>query len=932
LLQPAFLCLNFNTMITKQRVFLFDAYALIYRAYYAFINRPMINSKGVNTSAIYGFTATLTDILRKETPDYAAVVFDPPSPTFRHTMYNEYKANRLSTPEEIKKAVPVIKQIIEAFNIQVIEVNNYEADDVIGTLAKRAETEGYQTFMVTPDKDYMQLVSEDTYMLKPSKSAGDYEKIGVPEVKLIFGVDNPQNVVDVLALWGDTSDNIPGAPGIGEKTAKELISRYLNLENLLTHLHELKTKYKECLSTNLQQILLSERLARINTDVPVKLTFDQLKLRAWDEKRLIEIFRELEFKTLASRVLSGVKPSPVQGTLFESADQSLNQENIYMKSILTIPHNYLIIQEDPELDHLITSLLARDEFCFDTETTGLHTRVAELVGMAFSFKSHEAYYVPVPQSFDKAMALLNKFRPVFENQHIKKVGQNLKYDIQVLMNYQVKVEGELFDTMIAHYLIQPDLRHNLDYLAEVYLSYKMVPIEDLIGKKGNNQKNMREIELSVIKEYAGEDADITWQIYQRFYNELRQRSLLPLAETIEMPLIRVLAEMEYAGFKISHENLKSYSVVLISDLQNTENEIYKLAGLKFNINSPRQLGEILFRNLKIAEGAQKTKTNQYSTSEDVLVKLADKHPIINSILDYRAAKKLLNTYVEALPELIDTNTGRIHTSFDQAWVSTGRLSSRNPNLQNIPVRDERGREIRKAFCSADDQHILLSADYSQIELRLMAHFSQDSNMIDAFVKNADIHVSTAAKIYKVSDSEVTPTMRGNAKTANFGIIYGISSFGLAQRLNISRTDASSLIREYFENFPKVKEYMENSIQKAREKGFAETIMGRRRYLPDIHSANAIVRGVAERNAINTPIQGSAADIIKLAMVNIQGRLRNNYHTRMILQVHDELIFDVAIDELQLIKELVIDKMEHVMKLSVPLTVDVGIGKNWFEAH
>lgn len=924
--------LKLHTMATKQRVFLFDAYALIYRAYYAFINRPMLNSKGVNTSAIYGFTATLADILKKETPDYAAVVFDPPTPTFRHTLFSDYKSNRLATPEEIKKAVPVIKQIIEAFKITVIEVPNYEADDVIGTMAKRAETEGYQTFMVTPDKDYMQLVSENIFMLKPLKTAGDYEKIGVPEVRTFFGVENPKNVVDILALWGDASDNIPGAPGIGEKSAKELISHYLNLENLLEHLNELKTKHRECLTANLKQVLLSQKLARIDTEVPVEHTFDQLKLRSWDEKRLMEIFHKLEFKTLASRILSSAKPSPLQGTLFESEDQPSKNESTSRESILTVPHKYHVVQEGPELDSLISSLLTKNEFCFDTETTGLHTREAELVGMSFSFKSHEAFYVPVSQDFEQAKVLMNKFRPLFENQNIRKIGQNLKYDIQVLMNYQVKVEGEMFDTMIAHYLLHPDLRHNLDYLAEVYLNYKMVPIEDLIGTKGNNQKNMREIELPVIKEYAGEDADIAWQIYQRLWVELQQSGLLSLAETIEMPLIRVLAEMEYAGFKISRESLQSYAILLRSDLHNLENEIYALAGLTFNINSPKQLGEVLFKNLKITEGAQKTKTNQYATNEEVLIKLADKHQIINKILDYRAAKKLLTTYVEALPELIDPNTGRIHTSFDQAWVSTGRLSSRNPNLQNIPVRDERGKEIRKAFCAADDQHVLLSADYSQIELRLMAHLSQDPNMINAFIQNADIHVSTAAKIYKVSESEVTQAMRGNAKTANFGIIYGISSFGLAQRLSISRTDASTLIRDYFDSFPKVKEYMERSIQKAKENGFVETLMGRRRYLPDIQSANSVVRGVAERNAINAPIQGSAADIIKIAMVNIQRRLRNNYHTKMILQVHDELIFDVEINELQFIKELVIDEMENVLKLSVPLTVDIGVGKNWFEAH
>jgi DNA polymerase I len=919
-------------MNTKPRVFLFDAYALIYRAYYAFINRPMINSKGINTSAIYGFTTTLTDILKKEKPDCAAVAFDPPSLTFRHRLYSEYKANRLSTPEEIKKAVPMIKRIIEAFQIKVIEVIDYEADDVIGTLAKQAEAQGYVTYMVTPDKDYMQLVSENIFMLKPSRSGNEYERIGMPEVQKFFGVDNPSKVVDVLALWGDSSDNIPGAPGIGEKSAKELISKYNSLENLLAHIHELKAKQKESLSANLQQVLLSQDLARINTEAPTSITFEEMKVRPWNDKLLMEIFRDLEFKTLTNRLLKDIQQPPVQGSLFD-ANASQSQSGISSdRSIQSLQHEYHVVQDEPQLDDLVAKLLDRKEFCFDTETTGLQTREAELVGIAISFKEHEAFYVPIPHGLDNAMIILDKLRPVFENPSIKKVGQNLKFDIQMLMNYHVSVEGELFDTMIAHYLIQPDFRHGLDYLAEIYLNYKMVPIEDLIGKKGSHQKNMRDIEITVIKEYAGEDADISWQLYHILNNELQKKGLSTLATTIEMPLVRVLAEMEYAGFKISKESLKSYSEILKTNLQELESKVFTMAELKFNINSPRQLGEVLFEKMKIAEGAQKTKTNQYSTGEDILVKLADKHPIINVILDYRATQKLLNTYVDALPELIDNKTGRIHTSFDQAYVSTGRLSSRNPNLQNIPIRDERGREIRKAFIAADDQHILLSADYSQIELRLMAHLSGDPNMISAFSNNADIHVSTASKIYKVPESEVTSAMRSSAKTANFGIIYGISSFGLSQRLNISRTDASALIRDYFESFPQVKEYMDNAIRVAKEKGYVETIMGRRRYLPDIHSANAIVRGVAERNAINAPIQGSAADVIKLAMVNIQKNLRNAYGTVMILQVHDELIFDVAIDELDKVRKMVKSEMEHVMKLQVPLIVDIGIGKNWLDAH
>jgi DNA polymerase-1 len=919
-------------MDKKPRIFLFDAYAIIYRAYYAFINRPMINSKGINTSAIYGFTTILTDIIKREKPDYAAVVFDPPSPNFRHDLYSEYKANRLATPEEIRKSIPLIKMIIEAFNIPVIEVNGYEADDVIGTLAKRAEIEGFITYMVTPDKDYMQLVTEQIFMFKPSRAGNDYEMMGIPEVRNFFGVESPARVIDVLALWGDSSDNIPGAPGIGEKTAKELITSYHTLDNLLSHLNELKPKQRESLSSNKEQILLSYKLAKIITDVPLEINFNKLMVKKWNENKIIEIFQKLEFKALISRILKDSSSVPIQGSLFE--DNKTVQEKIetFYKSIKSVSHQYHILQDGPSLNEFIEKLANLNEFCFDTETTGLNTREAELVGISFSFSPHEAYYIPFPQGFDKATALLSQFRKVFSNPAIRKIGQNLKFDLQVLMNYNIAVEGEMFDTMIAHYLIQPDLKHNLDYLAEVYLQYKMVPIEDLIGKKGTRQKNMREVEIAVIKEYAGEDADITWQLYQLLSMELKKMNLRQLAEAVEMPLIRVLAEMENAGFKISEESLKSYSTILRKELSNIEASIFESARTRFNINSPKQLGEVLFEKMQISDGAQKTKTKQYSTGEEVLLKLIGKHPIVNKILEYRGLQKLLNTYVDALPELIDKESGKIHTSFDQAWVSTGRLSSRNPNLQNIPIREERGKEIRKAFIPTNDHHVLLSADYSQIELRLMAHLSQDDNMVTAFLNNEDIHVSTAAKIFKIQEGEITPSMRSSAKTANFGIIYGISSFGLSQRLNISRTDASALIQGYFSSFPRVKEYMDDSIRLAKEKGYVETIMGRRRFLPDIQSSNAIVRGVAERNAINAPIQGSAADIIKLAMVNIQKRLRYNYKTTLILQVHDELIFDVNKGELEQIQEVVKFEMENVLKLRVPLIVDIGVGNNWLEAH
>jgi DNA polymerase-1 len=921
-------------MEPNKKVFLFDAYALIYRAYYAFINRPMINSKGANTSAIYGFTTTLFDIMSREKPDYAAVVFDPPSPTFRNELYEAYKANRLSTPEEIVKSVPVIKSIIEAFNIPVVEVLGYEADDVIGTLAKQAEEQGFFTYMVTPDKDYMQLVSDRIRMLKPGRSGGEYENIGITEVNAFFGVDDPLKVIDILALWGDASDNVPGAPGIGEKTARELIAQFHSVENLLQHLDELKPKQRENISKHQEQILLSRKLVTIHTRVPLNVQVEDLQIRNQNDVKLKEIFLDLEFKTLTTRIIKKVVNAPLQGNLFESSAVPVEekQESNLLNTIESIPHKYTIVESQHDLENLVALLSALEEFCFDTETTGLNCRESDLVGISISFKSHEAYYIPIPPDFSKACELVQKLRPVFSNKSIRKIGQNVKFDIQILMKYQIEVEGSLFDTMIAHYLIQPDLKHNLDYLADIYLKYKMVPIVDLIGSKGPSQKSMRDVDLQIIKEYAGEDADITWQLYLILKEEIQRQGLSLLCEHVEMPLIRVLAEMENAGFKISVENLGSFSSILKNELRELESAIHTLAGTQFNINSPRQLGDILFEKLKIAEGAQKTKTKQYSTGEEVLARLADRHPIINKILEYRALQKLLNTYVDALPKLIDNKSQKIHTSFDQAWVSTGRLSSRNPNLQNIPIRDERGREIRTAFIPCTSNHVLLSADYSQIELRLMAHLSEDENMLEAFANNADIHISTAAKVFKVPETEVTPSMRSKAKTANFGIIYGISAFGLSQRLNISRSEAAALIQGYFNSFPKVKEYMDESIQVAREKGFVETIMGRRRFLPDIHSSNAIVRGVAERNAINAPIQGSAADIIKLAMVNIQSKIRHNYKSTLILQVHDELIFDIELDELDHLKQLVKYEMENVMKLNVPLIVDVGVGNNWLEAH
>jgi DNA polymerase-1 len=891
----------------------------------------MINSKGQNTSAIYGFTSALFDILKKENPEYLAVAFDAPARTFRTDLYEEYKSNRLVTPEEIKKAVPIIKEILAALHIHVFEVIGFEADDIIGTMAKKAEAKGYKAFMVTPDKDYTQLVSENIQIYKPSSLGKGYDVVGVDEVKSRFGIQVPGQVIDILALWGDASDHIPGAPGIGEKTAKELIAKFGTLEEIYNHISELKPKQQESLLANKAQVMLSQVLATIITDVPVEFDEELLKNNKWDEKRLREIFTELEFRTFIA-VLNEARNNPVQGNLFDGAATNDNAAEDTYLTAATVPHRYNLVQEPGELDELVGMLLQQEAVCFDSETTGLQTREAQLVGISFSFEDHEAYYIPFTADQNEAKIKLEKLKPVFGNPAIKKIGQNLKYDIEVLMNYQVNVEGELFDTMIAHYLIQPDLSHNMNYLAEVYLNYKPISIEELIGKKGNGQINMRDVEISLIKEYAAEDADVTWQLYPVLKKELERMGLLPLAESIEMPLVKVLAELEYAGFKISVDNLKSYATVLKEDIHNCEQIIFEMAGVSFNINSPRQLGEILFERMKISEGAQKTKTKQYSTGEEILIKLVDKHPIISKILDYRAMQKLLNTYVEALPGLIDPGTSKIHTSFEQAWVSTGRLSSKNPNLQNIPIRYERGKEIRKAFIPSDDEHILLSADYSQIELRLMAHLSGDANMILAFRNREDIHTATAAKIFKVEEKDVTSSMRSRAKTANFGIIYGISAFGLSQRLNISRGEAADLIKGYFESYPKVREYMENAILMAKEKGYVETLLGRRRFLPDILSANAIVRGVAERNAINAPIQGSAADVIKQAMVNIQKHLRKYSHSQMILQVHDELIFDILNKEVEEIKDIVRYEMENALTLTVPLVVDIGTGNNWLEAH
>src|SRR4030043_186920 len=927
-------------MNTEKRLFLLDAYALIFRAYYAFINRQMFNSKGLNTSAIFGFTVTLEEVIKNYNPTHIGVVFDPPSPIFRHKLYTAYKANREETPEEIKKAVPVIKEIIDGFNIPIIEVEGFEADDVIGTLAKQAENQGFQVFMMTPDKDYTQLVSENIFMFKPKKSGEKPEILGVQEINKIFQTNNPLQVIDVMALWGDSSDNVPGAPGIGEKTAKKLISEFGSLENIFENTGKLKGKQQESILNFKEQIKLAKKLVTIDINVPIQFMEKDFELKNLKKDKLERIFQELEFRTIADRILnsdrSETKVTQVnqQGSLFNS-EPDIEGGNYLAdyKTIKTNEHKYFVCDSMEKISDLSSRLSQLDAFCFDTETTNINPLIAQLVGISFSFNLSEAYYIPFPQDKKLALEKLQKLIPLFQDQKILKIGQNVKYDLQVLNNYNIILGGKIFDTMIAHYLLQPELRHNLNYLSESYLKYKPVPIEELIGKKGSEQGNMRDVPLGIISDYACEDADLTWQLYQIFKEKLIKEGLQTLAESVEFPLIKVISDMEIAGISLDTNSLINYAVQLTEEINQLEKEIFGLAGQEFNISSPKQLGEILFDKLNVSKETKRTQTKIYSTSEEVLLELTDKHPIIPKILEYRSLTKLLSTYVESLPKMINPNTGRIHTSFNQAIVATGRLSSNNPNLQNIPVRDAKGREIRKAFISSGPDYILLSADYSQIELRIMAHMSKDENIINAFRNKEDIHLSTASKIYNVPINKVTREMRGRAKTANFGIIYGISAFGLSQRLHISRTEAKELIDGYFRSYPGVKKYMDDIIRIARDKGYVETLLGRRRYLNDINSRNSFVRGFAERNAINAPIQGTAADIIKIAMINIHKKFKDDkLLTQMILQVHDELVFNVYKPELEQVKEIVVKEMENAYPLNVPLVVDTGTGVNWLEAH
>ncbi|MAX81865.1 MAG: DNA polymerase I [Crocinitomicaceae bacterium] len=933
--------------IAEKKLFLLDAYALIYRAYFAFSKNPRINSQGLNTSAIFGFTNTLIDILQKEKPTHIAVVFDPPSPPNRALDYTEYKANREETPEDIKLSVPFIKRICEGFRIPILMKDGYEADDVIGTLAKMAEKEGFVTYMMTPDKDYAQLVSENIFMYKPGRMGNPPQIWGVEEVQEKFEVERVEQVIDILGMWGDSVDNIPGIPGIGEKTAKKFIKAYGSMEGLYEHVDDLKGKQKINVETNKEQAFMSKMLATIITDVEVPFEPQKLILEDPDKDALKEVFTELEFRRMAERYL-GEEISTAGATVANGGQPSLFDQPIEEKqqeepdtaeeptaqTIENTEHTYHFINDEKAIAQLIKDLAAQKSFCFDTETTSVESTEAELVGLSFSWKTGEGYYVPVSADKEEAQALVNQFKPLLEDENIEKIGQNLKYDITVLKKYDVHVSGKMFDTMIAHYLLHPDMnRRNMDVLAETYLNYKPVSITELIGKKGKNQKSMRDLAPEEVSDYACEDADITLQLKEHFAPELEASNAKKLFDEVEMPLVPVLSDMEQEGINLDVDALKTYSKELAEEVQNIEKSIYEQAGEEFNIGSPKQVGEILFDKLKVTDKAKKTKSGQYATNEEVLQKLQGKHPIIDLILDYREVVKLKNTYVDPLPNMINPLTGRIHTSYNQVIAATGRLSSDNPNLQNIPVRTEKGRRIREAFVPRNEEYTLLAADYSQIELRIIAALSGDEGMLEAFHSGTDIHATTASKVYGVALDEVTREMRSNAKTVNFGIIYGISAFGLSQRINISRREAKEIIDNYFEQFPKIKSYMDESIQRARENGYVETILGRRRYLRDINSANAVVRGYAERNAINAPIQGSAADIIKVAMINVDKRFKKEgFRSKMLLQVHDELVFDAHKDEVETITPIIKELMSGAIPMDVPMEVEANTGSNWLEAH
>ena len=919
------------------KLYLLDAYALIYRAYYALIQKPRINSKGMNTSAIYGFVNTLEEVRTLFSPTHLAVAFDPAGKTFRHEMYEPYKAQRQETPEDIRKSVPVIKDIIRAYNIPILEVEHYEADDVIGTAASRFASADTEVYMLTPDKDYGQLVGQNIWMLRPMKG-GTFEKLGPDEINAKYGIDSPKKVIDLLGLMGDSSDNIPGCPGVGEKTAVTLIKQFGGIDALLSGKDQLKGALKNKVTDNEQQILLSRDLATIRTDIPLPFSLDELKLHDIDREEVRKLFSELEFRSLLSRVLGEGKKSArsvqIEGDLFavNPTEDTEVQKKTNLRGLNSVAHTYKLVENKEEMRALSQKFLSAKTLSLDTETTGTDAMTAELVGLSFAVEEFEAYYIPVPPEREEAQKIVDIFKPAYENPSSLKTGQNIKYDMLVLARYGVDIKGKMFDTMVAHYVLQPELPHNMDALAEQYLGYSTIKIEELIGPKGKKQKNMRDLPPGDVYEYACEDADVTLRLKNALHDELVRNDAIQLFEEVEMPLVRVLAAMELTGVRIDTETLRETSELFTLRMNKLEEEVFALAGESFNLSSPKQVGEILFDKLKIDERAKRTKTGQYVTSEEVLEKLRPRHEIVDRILNYRGLKKLTSTYVDSLPTLINPSTGKIHTSFNQTVTSTGRLSSSNPNLQNIPVRGDDGKEIRKAFIP-EPGCTFFSADYSQIELRIMAHLSGDKHMIEAFLEGDDIHASTAAKIYHKPIGDVTRDERRKAKTANFGIIYGISVFGLAERLNVPRSEARELIDGYFATYPRVREYMDESIERARRQGYIETLLRRRRYLPDINSRNAIVRGYAERNAINAPIQGSAADIIKIAMVRIYNRfISENLRSTMMLQVHDELNFSVVPEEREIVEQIVIHEMENAYSLSVPLKADCGWGANWLEAH
>jgi DNA polymerase-1 len=946
-------------MSQQKRLFLLDAYALIFRGYYAFIKNPRINSKGMDTSAIMGFMNSLMDVIKREKPDHLAVAFDKGGSDLRNEIFPEYKAHRDATPEAIKIAVPYIQELLRAMHIPIIEVKGYEADDLIGTIAKQAEKENYKVFMVTPDKDFAQLVSENIFMYKPARMGNGIEIWGIPEVLKKFEIERPDQVIDFLGMMGDAADNIPGLPGVGEVTAKKFLKEFGTMENLLANTDKLKGKMKENIEANKEKGLLSKTLATILLDCPVVFDETDYELSTPDVEKTDALFNELEFRRMAEQFDAIFKkggaattstaaeeaklyksPQPKneeQFDLFASAipnEDSDETRHQYYNTLENTEHSYQIIQGDLGVKLLLQNLLKQESVCFDTETTGLDALHAELVGISFSFEKGKGYYVPFPENKDDAQDLIDKFIPFFENESIEKIGQNLKYDLKILSNYNINVEGKLFDTMIAHYLINPDMRHNMDILSETYLQYRPKSIETLIGKKGKNQKSMRDVDLEEIKEYAAEDADVTFQLKQLFSVELEKTETKKLFEEIEIPLVKVLADMEKEGIKLDTDFLKSLSHDLDNDIKRHEAAIYEVAGENFNLASPKQLGDVLFDKLKIGGAKQKkTKTGQYATGEEVLSYLANENQIVKDILDWRQLVKLKNTYVDALPNQVDPVSLRVHTDYMQTVAATGRLSSNNPNLQNIPIRTERGRQIRKAFVARDENYTLVSADYSQIELRIIAALSGEDNMIKAFLNNEDIHKSTASKVFDVPIEEVTREQRSHAKTVNFGIIYGVSAFGLSNQTSLSRSESAALIEAYYNSYPRLKSYISEQIDFARENGYVQTVLGRRRYLKDINSQNAIVRGGAERNAVNAPIQGSAADIIKIAMINIHKKLiSDNYKSKMLLQVHDELVFDVHNSELDKMKEMIKYEMENAFKMEVPLDVDLGAGKDWLEAH